>query len=990
MTAKRSFPILGILALTLFQSLNICGATEPVRLESNFNQDWQFYRCDPPAAAAPRFVPPETYVVTNGTFPQGIAPQTVRCEPRTARYICLETLSSYQGPYASVAEFDLLDEQGKPLGRKGWKAAYADSEEVSSHDVAANAIDGDPQTKWHTQWADGAPGQPHTLVIDLGVPVRFAGFRYLPRQDGNTSGMTKDWKIFARTEPFDLPAPKDEASAPPGDVKWETVCLPHTAKVESPDVGGHYFRGGCWYRRVIAADPAWVGRRVSLQFDGAMQKTVIFVNGVRIGTHLGGYLPFVVDLTPYLAGHDRVTVALYLNNNASPDFPPGSNRIDFTYQGGLYRPARLVVTDSVHITNPIAANRVAGGGVFVRCESADAKNAMVLAQTHVRNDGAKSASVTVEHVLLAPNGRAVARMRIPAQRLAAGADAEFASTLPVTKPQLWHPNHPWLYTLLSTVKKDGQVCDVMRTRCGLRWLAVTDDGFFLNGETLVFRGANRHMSFPWLGNAASDNLQYRDIRLLKEGGFNFLRLCHYPQSQAVLDACDELGVMALVCTPGWQFWADNESFKREAKQNIRKMVRWYRNHPSAVLYEVSLNETYGHDDFHEECSNIAKAEYPGGQLLTSGDSYSAKRVRFYDVAYTGWGGSYNRPHHPDAKYKKSLHREYGDNDLGGSIHNLGRNNEKLEMNQAWNFQWAHNKNLSLPWTLGDAIWEGIDTPSAFGPSCCGPLDWYRLPKISYFFYQSQRDPTVKLSNCDSGPMVHIAGFWTARPSPVKTVVYSNAEEVELFLNGKSVGKRKPDDGPDAPHGTYSSNVDPMWIGQQDPAATTAEKDAAAKKNFQKSGEGRIFDRGNCRNLDHAPFTFVPVPYEPGELKAVAYIGGKVVATHTLRTPGKPTALRLRAATLGKPLCADGADTVFVYAEVLDAAGEIVPENKPVVQFKAEGEGRLVMPAASNAEEGIAPMMVQSSTASGIITVTATAEGLAPAVLDIHTANSGNQ
>ena len=181
-----------------------------------------------------------------------------------------------------------------------------------------------------------------------------------------------------------------------------------------------------------------------------------------------------------------------------------------------------------------------------------------------------------------------------------------------------------------------------------------------------------------------------------------------------------------------------------------------------MLWEVSLNETYGHNSFYEECSNIAKAEYPGGQLLTGGDSYAAKRVAFYDIAYSGWGGSYSRPHHPDARYKKSLHREYGDMDLPWSVHVVARNSESLMVLQAWNFQWSHNKNLSLPWTIGNVIWEGLNTPRAFGPSYCGPLDIYRLPKVSYYFFQSQRDPAVKMTDCDSGPMVHIAGFWTRR------------------------------------------------------------------------------------------------------------------------------------------------------------------------------------------------------------------------------------
>ena len=142
-------------------------------------QDWQFLRCDTPAAAV-RFVPAESDLVTKGTFPQGTEPQIIRCEPRTARYVCLETLSSYQGPYASVAEFDLLDEEGKPLDRRNWKVIYADSEEVSSGDLATNAIDGNPATKWHTQWTGSPPAQPHTLVIDLHAPARFAAFRFFP------------------------------------------------------------------------------------------------------------------------------------------------------------------------------------------------------------------------------------------------------------------------------------------------------------------------------------------------------------------------------------------------------------------------------------------------------------------------------------------------------------------------------------------------------------------------------------------------------------------------------------------------------------------------------------------------------------------------------------------------------------------------------------------------------------------------------------------
>ena len=263
-----------------------------------------------------------------------------------------------------------------------------------------------------------------------------------------------------------------------------------------------------------------------------------------------------------------------------------------------------------------------------------------------------------------------------------------------------------------------------------------------------------------------------DFRLISKLGFNFVRLAHYPQSSAVMDACDELGVLALVCTTGWQFFNDSEAFKTASRQNVREMIRWHRNHPSAVLWEVSLNETYGHDEFYAGSVAAAREEYPGGQLFTSGDSHGSRSVRHYDLTYTEWGGFYNRPLNRDARIAKGLHREYGDYEFGGQESTTRvprRAGEEKLLLQAWNFQWSHNRNLSWPWTIGDAIWAGIDTASAFDRldadgrgfgSWWGPLDLYRLPKFAYYFYQSQRDPDVRVPDVESGPMVYIANLWT--------------------------------------------------------------------------------------------------------------------------------------------------------------------------------------------------------------------------------------
>jgi beta-galactosidase len=801
--------------------------------------------------------------------------------------------------------------------------------------------------------------------------------------------LNQGW-AFHRVEPGEpSPASGSAVSGAFDDAAWEHVCLPHAAKLDSPYCGPNYFKGVCWYRRVIPVSPAWRGKRVSAVFDGAMQQAEVWVNGKQAMTHLGGYLPFVVDLTPWLDGPE-IVLALCLDNRASAQFPPGSDRIDFGYHGGLYRPARLVVTDPVHITDPVAANKAAGGGVFVRYENVTSNAADVLVQANVRNDGSQPASLTVAWQLLDPAGARVAQAESTPAQLAPAQDADLAARLQVRQPKLWHPDHPQLYTLVTEVRKSGKVCDRQQTRCGIRTLAYTDDGFFINGEKLVLRGANRHQSFPWLGNAAPDSLQYRDIRLLKEAGFNFVRLAHYPQSTAVMDACDELGVLALVCTPGWQFFANNDSFKNQARQNIRDMVRWHRNHPSAVLWEVSLNETYGHDDFFAECAAIARAEYPGGQLFTSGDAHGSRRVDHYDLTYTEWGEFYNRPLHPGARLKKGLHREYGDYEFGGQASSTrvprGAGEEKLLL-QAWNYQWAHNRNLSWPHTIGDAIWAGIDNPSTFDKlnaqgrglgSWWGPLDLYRLPKFSYYFFQSQRDPALKLPNCDSGPMVHIAGYWTPRSSPAKVVVYSNGDEVELQLNGKTIARQKPDHGPDSDYGAYRAEADPMyWAKNQDTFEATGKGQAKGKGNA-------MFDGGNCRQLDHPPFTFVPVPFEPGELKAVAYLHGRKIAEHALHTPGKPAALRLRAPELGRKLRADGADALFVYAEVVDAKGELVPDANPAVRFQTEGPGSLVTPDTMPAEAGIASALLRAGTKPGKVTLTAAADGLPPSRLSLTT------
>jgi len=622
------------------------------------------------------------------------------------------------------------------------------------------------------------------------------------------------------------------------------------------------------------------------------------------------------------------------------------------------------------------------GGIRVTTKKLSGKAAEISVGTQVRVHGPGVRPVQVRNIVFDAKGKEVCRKdwSVSSSPATPTPDSEYScnssDTLQIANPKPWSPDSPNLYTLRSQLLENGKVVDQVDTKFGIKRMEIRKDGFYLNGKLTKPRGANRHQDYPWLGNAAPDNAQERDIKLLKESGFNFLRLAHYPQSKAVMDACDKCGVMVSVCVPGWQHYSSDPVFTEHVHEDLRNMVRLHRNHPSVIMWEVTLNETYAPgDEFVKECVDIAREEADGDQFFTCGDTFGKKDVKFigYDIPYSGWRDFYDRPAHPTAPDKLYFHREYGDYEFGGesSTSRVSRgSSEEALMLQAWNHQWAHNVNWSLPYTLGDAIWAGIDHFRGFADnssiSRCGAIDYLRLPKIVASFHKSQLAPSAK-------PVVEIAGYWTPRPSPTKVVVYSNCDEVELLLNGKSLGRQKPDHGPDSEYGVWRPEADPMyWTKGGDSKAATEE----ALKNAQGQPASKtMFDRGNCRHLDHPPFSFMPVTFEPGKLEAVGFIAGKEVARSNLATPGKAAKLKLAADLHGVPLSKVGLDAVFIRAYILDAKGTVVNEAQADVRFAVTGPAEIV--GIAPVEAGIASALIRTKPGAGKVEVTAKADGFKP-------------
>ncbi|KZV42186.1 beta-galactosidase [Dorcoceras hygrometricum] len=646
----------------------------------------------------------------------------------------------------------------------------------------------------------------------------------------------------------------------------------------------------------------------------------------------------------------------------------------------MYRNVALRVGHALHITDPVLADTVAGGGVFVRCRQVSAQRAVLDVSTQVRNDGDDVPAFVVHATLHDANGRLVARAESGSRSCAAGQAATVQQTLEVDSPALWSPESPDLH-LLTVRLLCGSVVDEARQHVGIRWLETDPHrGFFLNGRHRVPCGANRHQAYPYVGNALSDQAQYREARKLKAAGFDLIRLSHYPQSPAFLDACDALGMMVIECIPGWQHFTDDAVFRAAVEQNLRDTIRRDRNHACAALWEVTLNETYGHDDLFLRMIDVARQEYPGSQMLTCGDTegHGATLIRGYDVPYSGWDdATHSRPSR--AHGAMSLHREYGDNQFGAYSRYGRGDGEFLMLVQAWNYQTALNQQLQLPWTWGQCAWEAIDNNRGMSAqiATCGAMDLFRLPKFLYHFFKSQRSPAVRDPRFESGPTVFIANYWMAK-SPRDVVVFSNADEVALLVNGREVCRRKPDSGPEVAFGDGSGFDLNYWQHQ-----SAAPRDERASHVNQS-----IYGGGNARALAHPPFTFKDMAFEAGELKAVAYMGGRSVASHERRTPGKAVALTLDADLQGTDLVADGGDLVFVHATVVDARGTMVPDATQLVAFEVDGPAELIGENPRVAEAGIASVLLRSHRSGGMIRLRAKAPSLVAAEFELRPRKPG--
>ncbi len=744
------------------------------------------------------------------------------------------------------------------------------------------------------------------------------------------------------------------------DSKWRAPDLPHDFMLEGDFVFEKDFHhvgwldGGVgWYRKTFRLPGDAAGKKVFIEFEGVYNNCDVWINGRHLGNRFYGYSTFQYDLTEHVNfGGDNV-IAVRVNNEQ-----PCSR----WYSGaGIYRHVWLTVTNKVH---------VAHWGTYVTTPKVTAESATVNARTIVVNESDKDRHVTlIPNIFDAKGAKVATRVKVVENNhkiIPAGEQAEFSHNIRVSDPRLWSVDDPQLYKLKTQVMLGDEKTDEYQTTFGIRKIEFdADRGFLLNGRQIKLKGVNLHHDNGPLGACAYDRAEARKIELMKSYGANALRTAHNPPSPAILDACDRLGM--LVMDEAFDEWKHRKTkygysghFEDNWKKDIEAMVLRDRNHPCVIIWSIG--------------NEIPDLGHPEGVQRTKDLSDYVRRLD--PTRPVGQGthpGHVDNKHSPDFfahldvcgyNYKflyEKHHKKFPNRIMFGS--------ESFPSRVYWNWKTVFDHDYLLgdfTWTgmeyLGEAglgaYYSGIRRTRKVYHSMCGDFDLCGFAKPQAYYRRAvwNDEPVVRIAVGVIPPKgvkdkpakwgwkrVRSSWTWDYEPGTKLNVdVYSGCDEVELFLNGESLGK-KP----------------------------------TGMNNRQKR-------MGSWK-----------VPYRPGVLEAVGYNNGKKAAGHVLRTAGEPTKIVLTPDR--SEIRADGQDLSFVKVEVTDAEGvrNHLADNE--ITFEVEGSGSLAGAGGANpfiteglkladnkarSHLGRCLAVVKSAAKGGKIRLTAAAPGLEPATVVI--------
>lgn len=778
--------------------------------------------------------------------------------------------------------------------------------------------------------------QVHANTSQNSLETSIAGFFELKKSGREVFNFNPGWRFFRGDV-------KNGESMNFDDSSWEIVSTPHSvALVPAEASGNRNYQGPAWYRKRFVLDKNLSQKDVTLHFEAIMGKSDFYVNGKKVKSHLGGYLPINISLTETgVMPGDTCLVAVLADNSDDKSFPPGKPQytLDFAYHGGIYRDVWMIAKSGVAITDPIEAGKVAGGGVFVHYDNISEESADVFVDTDIKSLENQRKTVFLITELCDKNGKIISNKRTKVI-LQNGESKTVRQKFSLKNPTLWSPKNPYLYRINSKIVENKKPLDGGTTRIGIRKAEFRGkDGFYLNGKPYgQLIGANRHQDFAYVGNAVPNSQQWRDAKRLRDAGCEIIRAAHYPQDPAFMDACDELGLFVIVATPGWQYWNKDPEFGKRANENNRQMIRRDRNHPSVLVWEPILNETRFPLDFSLEALKITQDEFPyPGAPVAAGDMHSEGVAENYGLVY-GW------PTDKGKGNKSIFTREFGENVDDWYAHN---NNNRAS--RSWGETPQLIQALSLADSyggmfhptgqfVGGAQWHPFDHQRGYHPDPYwgGIFDAFRQPKYAYYMFKSQVNPDVDHPVADTGPMVFVANELTPF-SGKDLVVFSNCDSVRLIVFETDTIIQKVERNP-----------------KGIPFAPAVFKD--------------VVDFWKMREL-----SYIQKNWQKVSFLVEGIIDGKVVASQKKMPSRRSTKLQLKIDHNGQSLIADGSDFIVVTAEVTDDSGNVKRLAKDNLFFTVEGEGKIIGDAQIGAnpravEFGSAPVLIRSTKTPGKIKV----------------------
>lgn len=739
------------------------------------------------------------------------------------------------------------------------------------------------------------------------------------------------------------------------DSKWRTVDVPHDWSIEGPfdrkspaGFGGGYLNGGTgWYRKTFTAPTRDAQQRVLLQFDGVYMDSDVWINGHHLGNHPYGYTGFEYDLTPHLKLGNKEQNVLAVRVNVQQ---PCSR----WYSGaGIFRGFLSRVVPPVHIVT---------NGVYVTTPEVSDQQATVRIRTRVRNDGKAAAKVE----LLTQINDGMLQDDSVTHEIAAGAEFEFDQTLKIANPKRWSLEKPRLYSVFSGLSANGEPVHMAKTPFGIRTIRFTaDKGFFLNDKHVPIRGVCNHHDLGCLGAAAYPAAIQRQLAILKGMGCNAIRTSHNPPDPKLLDLCDQMGL--LVMDEAFDEWKRNKTkngygrfFDEWSEKDLVSMIHRDRNHPSIILWslgnEIPEQREKNGRAMAKRLADICRREDPTRPVTTGCSDPTGGMNSGFAKEMDVFGINYNI-----GDYQKFRGTVMVASETASALSTRGEYNLVLDKdgkpsvklrhkNQCTSYDldrpdWGCTAETSLlalknaPWVAGEFVWTGFDylgepTPYQWPSrsSYFGILDTCGFPKDRYYLYQSQ---------WTKRPVCHLLPHWNWEGFEGKEIpvwCFTNADSVELFLNGKSQSVRTAKD--------------------------------LKKLHFEWS-----------------------VPYEPGVLKAVARREGKEIAVDEVHTAGKPA--RIVLSPEQNVIWSDRRDLAFVRVRVEDAQGRRCPNADNLVTFTLDGPGRIV--GVDNGDptsheslqgpghrvfHGLGLVVIRSTAYRGKIQLKAEAEGLSAATATI--------